>query len=93
MVSEMLLVRFLKKHWLSSGDLKFCTAGEHEWRGVGQRHGYFTVGGAQWVFCILKQKKVEKPNKLYLPLKRSVPGGGGEEYFGHSFPLCKYLGY
>lgn len=69
----MLLVKFLKKHWLSSGDLKFCTAGEHEWRGVGQRHRYFIVGGAQWIFCILKQnkKKVEKPKKLRLPLKRS----------------------
>lgn len=28
MVSEMCLVRFLEKHWLSSAELKFPTAGE-----------------------------------------------------------------
>lgn len=28
MVSEMHLVRFLKKQWLSSGELKFSTTGE-----------------------------------------------------------------
>lgn len=57
MVSEMHLVRFLKKHWLSSGELKFSAAGEMS-REVSSRHGYFTVGGAQWVFCILKRKKI-----------------------------------
>lgn len=58
----MHLLRFLKKHWLSSGDMKFSTAGVMSGEVLGT-DGYFTVGGAQWVFCILKRKKMWRNQK------------------------------